>query len=58
MTKLIDVACKKFNLTASQCRFLFDGELIKETDTPQSLDMDNEDIVDIMQEQSGGASDN
>ena len=36
------------------CRFIFDGERIKDTDTPQILDMDNGDEIDVMVEQTGG----
>lgn len=55
MKKLFDVACKRFNLRLAQCRFLFDGEILKETDTPESLEMDSDDLVEIMEEQTGGA---
>lgn len=54
MQKLFEVAYNKFNVRPNQCRFIFDGEILKETDTPRSLNMDDGDIVDIMEEQVGG----
>ena len=35
-------------------RFIFDGERIKETDSPESLEMENGDEIDVMVEQVGG----
>ena len=37
-------------------RFIFDGERIKDTDSPSSLEMDNGDEIDVMVEQTGGAA--
>ena len=36
------------------CRFIFDGERVKEDDTPESLEMENGDEIDAMVEQTGG----
>ncbi len=38
----------------NQCRFIFDGERIKETDTPASLSMEDLDVIEIFVEQTGG----
>ena len=40
---------------SNTCRFIFDGERIKETDTPTSLEMENGDEIDVMVEQTGGS---
>lgn len=37
-------------------RFLFDGHRIDQSDTPESLDMQELDCVDAMVSQLGGAS--
>uniref|UniRef100_A0A2K5IH68 Ubiquitin-like domain-containing protein n=1 Tax=Colobus angolensis palliatus TaxID=336983 RepID=A0A2K5IH68_COLAP len=37
-----------------QIRFRFDGQPINETDTPAQLEMENEDIIDVLQQQTGG----
>ena len=34
-------------------RFLFDGERINERQTPQDLDMEDNDVIDVMVEQVG-----
>ena len=39
---------------ANSCRFIFDGERIKESDTPETLEMENGDEIDVMVEQTGG----
>lgn len=35
-------------------RFLFDGRRINDTDTPKQLEMENDDVIEVYQEQSGG----
>ncbi|KAJ6525089.1 small ubiquitin-related modifier, partial [Mycena vulgaris] len=37
-------------------RFLYDGARINDDDTPASLDMEDNDTIDVMVEQVGGAS--
>ena len=37
-------------------RFLVDGERVQPDDTPGSLDLDDQDQIDCMLEQSGGRS--
>ena len=41
-------------MTPDRLRFLFDGERIKDTDTPESLEMQDQDEIDVVQEQVGG----
>ncbi|KAH7637435.1 small ubiquitin-related modifier-like protein [Dermatophagoides farinae] len=38
----------------SSLRFLFDGRRIDDSDTPQSLEMEEEDVIEVFQEQTGG----
>ena len=39
----------------SSLRFLFDGRRINDTDTPKQLEMENDDVIEVYQEQSGGS---
>ena len=55
MRKLINAYCKKQGIDATNVRFLFDGENIKVDDTPDKLQMDENDCIDVMQQQTGGA---
>ncbi|ELW48801.1 Small ubiquitin-related modifier 2 [Tupaia chinensis] len=46
--------CKQQGLSMRQIRFQFDGQPIKETDTPAQLEMEDEDTMDVFQWQTGG----
>ena len=39
---------------ANTWRFIFDGERIKDSDSPKTLEMENGDEIDVMVEQVGG----
>lgn len=39
----------------SSVRFLYESENVKETDTPESLKMEDNDEIDALIEQHGGA---
>ena len=54
LKKLMDAYCTRQGLSANQCRFIFDGERLKEDDTPDKLEMENGDEIDVMVEQTGG----
>ena len=54
LKKLMEAYCQRQGLSSNQCRFIFDGERIKDDDTPQTLEMDNGDEIDVMVEQTGG----
>ena len=54
LEKLMNHFCTKMNLSANQCRFIFDGERLKDDDTPDKLEMENGDEIDVMVEQTGG----
>lgn len=44
-------SCAPFStLSASSPRFLYDGNRINEEDTPATLDMENDDTIDVMVE--------
>uniref|UniRef100_A0A4X2LL98 Small ubiquitin-related modifier n=1 Tax=Vombatus ursinus TaxID=29139 RepID=A0A4X2LL98_VOMUR len=52
--KLMKAYCQRQGLSMGQIRFLFDGQPINETDTPEKLEMEDEDIIDVFQQQAGG----
>ena len=56
LKKLMEAYCQRQGLSNNQCRFIFDGERIKDDDTPETLEMDNGDEIDVMVEQTGGSS--
>ena len=37
-------------------RFLFDGNRISPNQTPEELDMEDNDVIDVMVEQQGGGA--
>ena len=54
LKKLMDAYCTRQGLSQNQCRFIFDGERLKDDDTPDKLEMENGDEIDVMVEQTGG----
>ncbi len=54
LKKLMEAYCTRQGLSANQCRFIFDGERLKDDDTPDKLEMENGDEIDAMVEQTGG----
>ena len=41
-------------LVASTVRFRFDGQPVTENDTPQGLEMEDGDTIEVFQQQTGG----
>uniref|UniRef100_A0A8D2GQC8 Small ubiquitin-related modifier n=1 Tax=Urocitellus parryii TaxID=9999 RepID=A0A8D2GQC8_UROPR len=54
LSKLMKAYCERQGLSMKQIRFRFEGQSINETDTPAQLEMENEDIIDAFQQQTGG----
>lgn len=54
LKKLMSAYCDRQGLDQNQIRFRFDGTPIQDTDTPTSLDMEDDDTIDVFQEQTGG----
>lgn len=50
LKKLMDAYCQRQGLSVNQCRFIFDGERVKEDDTPDKLQMEQGDEIDVMVE--------
>jgi small ubiquitin-related modifier len=54
LSKLMDTFCQRQGLNPDDCRFLYDGNRVRGEQTPKSLEMEDEDIVDVVQSQVGG----
>jgi len=55
LSKLQGAYANKVGKDINTIRFLYDGVRINEDDTPASLDMDDNDTIDVMVEQVGGS---
>lgn len=55
LNKLMNVYCERAGVERNSVRFLYDGNHIREGDTASSLGMENEDIIDVMLQQTGGS---
>ncbi|KAF2435833.1 ubiquitin-like protein [Tothia fuscella] len=47
--------CTRVGKDVKNVRFLFEGQRVQDTDTPDSLGMENSDTIDVFEEQIGGA---
>ncbi|KAG7085466.1 hypothetical protein E1B28_003027 [Marasmius oreades] len=56
LSKLQGAYANKVGRDVGSIRFLYDGSRITETDTPSSLDMEDNDTIDVMVEQVGGCT--
>eukprot|EP00450_Noctiluca_scintillans_P003172 CAMPEP_0194501332 /NCGR_PEP_ID=MMETSP0253-20130528/22507_1 /TAXON_ID=2966 /ORGANISM="Noctiluca scintillans" /LENGTH=95 /DNA_ID=CAMNT_0039343295 /DNA_START=49 /DNA_END=336 /DNA_ORIENTATION=- len=56
LRKLMDAYCSRLGLQASQVRFMVDGERISPDDTADKLGLEDEDLIDVAMEQTGGCS--
>ncbi|KAF4656406.1 Small ubiquitin- modifier 1 [Perkinsus chesapeaki] len=54
LRKLMDAYCTREGLPTDGVRFLYDGERINRDQTPQELDMQDQDEIDALVEQTGG----
>ena len=54
--KVIAAYAKKISADAKSLRLHFDGNRIEDTDTPESLGMEDNEQVDASLEQQGGAA--
>ena len=56
LRKLINAFCQRQGVNAASVRFLFDGQRINPMQTPQELEMEDGDVIDVMVEQQGGGA--
>jgi len=54
MSKLKRSYADRIGAPVSSLRFLFDGRRINDEDSPKSLEMENDDVIEVYQEQTGG----
>jgi len=55
LSKLMNAFCERQGKALSSVRFLFDGNRVNPTDSPDGLDMQDGDTLEVHQEQIGGA---
>ena len=46
--------CRRQNMSLHAVRFRFDGEPVREVDTPQTMSMEDGDAIEVFQQQTGG----
>ena len=54
LSKLIDTYCSRAAISPASVRFLYDGVRVDGTKTPEDLDMEDDDILDVVLQQTGG----
>ncbi|EIE76644.1 hypothetical protein G6F46_003770 [Rhizopus delemar] len=54
LRKLMDAYCERQGKAPGSVRFLYDGTRVQNHNTPNELDMDDGDSIDVMVEQIGG----
>ena len=54
LKKLMATYCERAGLDMQTIRFTFDGNRMKDSDTPKDLDMEEGDTIEVFQQQSGG----
>ena len=57
LRKLMSTYCERAGLDMQTIRFTFDGNRIKDSNTPKELDMEEGDTIEVFQQQSGGGKD-
>jgi len=55
LEKLMTAFCERQGKAMNQVRFLFEGQRVQPSDTPDTLDMQDGDTLEVHQEQVGGA---
>ena len=57
MGKLKKSYSERVGVPIASLRFLFDGRRINDDDTPKALEMEQDDVIEVYQEQTGGGPD-
>jgi small ubiquitin-related modifier len=53
--KIITKYCERYEITdRKSIKFIFDGDAIREDQTPEEIDMDDGDVIEAITEQVGG----
>jgi small ubiquitin-related modifier len=56
LKKLMDAFCERQGKAPNSVRFLFDGNRVQPQDSPDTLDMQDCDTLEVHQEQIGGSA--
>ena len=56
MGKLKKSYSERVGVPVTSLRFLFDGRRINDDETPKALEMEQDDVIEVYQEQTGGAA--
>uniref|UniRef100_A0A4W3H877 Small ubiquitin-related modifier n=1 Tax=Callorhinchus milii TaxID=7868 RepID=A0A4W3H877_CALMI len=54
LKKLKESYCQRQGVPMNSLRFLFEGQRIGDHQTPKELGMEDEDVIEVYQEQTGG----
>merc|ERR1711881_445671 len=54
MGKLKKSYSERVGVPINSLRFLFDGKRINDEETPKSMEMEQDDVIEVYQEQTGG----
>ncbi|KAI8645336.1 ubiquitin-related domain-containing protein, partial [Parasitella parasitica] len=54
LKKLMEAYCERQGKSIDSIRFLYDGSRVQAHHTPNELDMEDGDVIDVMVEQIGG----
>ena len=57
MGKLKKSYSERVGVPVTSLRFLFDGRRINDDETPKALEMEQDDVIEVYQEQTGGGED-
>lgn len=55
LKRLMDAFCKRQGRESNSLRFLYDGQRVNGDDTPDTLDMEEGDMIEAHREQIGGS---
>ncbi|GMM29426.1 SUMO family protein [Martiniozyma asiatica (nom. inval.)] len=55
LKRLMDAFCKRQGRKPESLRFIYDGQRVQEHDTPETLDMEEGDVIEAHREQVGGS---
>jgi small ubiquitin-related modifier len=55
LRKLMEAYCQRQSHRPTDVRFLYDGARVQPEDTPKSLDLEDNDVLDVMLQQTGGS---
>ena len=56
MGKLKKSYSERVGVPVTSLRFLFDGRRINDDETPKALEMEQDDVIEVYQEQTGGVT--